>query len=166
MWALPGEQGRSVSVQVDAQGVAQVTLRAEQSAELSADDERDVATSLTAVVPSQNATFAELILQANTPVEAHARGAFALMSTEYDLAGDTAFTHFADSYYQFAPQVVVKPVTGRWREHHTTVLAMSRNDDDPTTPDPARARARSRSPSATGWGRGSIWTISARRMGW
>jgi len=135
---VTGEFGRSVAVQVNAQGIAQATLRAEQVEDLSDEDELSVADALTAVVPNTNLSFAQFVLQSNTPVQANANGAFALMSTEYDVAGETAFKRFTDGYYKYRPEVFVRPVTGRWREYHSTVLVMSRNDNDPTTPDRGR----------------------------
>lgn len=135
---ITGEQGRSVAVRVNAQGIAQATLRTEIIVDFSDEDEFSVADALTAVVPNTNISFAQLVLQANTPVQAQASGAFALMSQEYDVTGDTAFKRFADGYYKTSPNIFVKPVTGRWREYHATVLVMSRNDNDPTTPDQGR----------------------------
>ena len=138
--ATLGAQGRSLSVQVGADGVARALLHAESTADASDETLGQVGDLLTTrLVPELNVTLAEAMLQANTPAEAKRSGAFRLATESYLEVTQPAFTDFADLHWTHSPPLVLQPplVTSRWREHRTTVIASVRADADPRTPDAA-----------------------------
>ncbi len=134
-----GEGERSLSVQVDAAGVARVLVRAEQGEGVSDEDERQVATVLTGRVPGTALPMSSAILAAATPVEAFHQGAFQLLTTEYDRTDVGSLRRYVDNAYLKTPPVirrdlVIKPIQG-WRDHRTSVFAFAKADGDPTTAD-------------------------------
>jgi len=133
-----GAGERTIAVRVNADGIAQVTLRAESTEELSDEQEAEVAAALTMTVGESTRTVADEFLLANTPLDAQEVGAFAMMTTAYD--GTTPlFRKYIDDYYIERPSRVTRGFTIRWRDYNATVIAMTKNDDDPLTPDRGRS---------------------------
>lgn len=132
---------RALSVRVDANGKAQVIVRAEAAAELPPDVHLNMAAALkTKLSP---VSVAETILAAATPQEAKSSGAFAAMTSIYDKQASTGVRAYVDKYYvdKSAALVgkVVPPIVNEvWRDYRSTVLAVVRRDSDPTTPDQGR----------------------------
>lgn len=133
---------RALSVQVNADGVARVRLRAEQADGLPDDVDDEVASSLTTRLQATNLSVSRHILEAETPMEASRAGAFQVLAAEYDRADSSSVRKFVDSYYvRYAPKVAT-PVFNRpvhaWNDYRSTVLAFVRKDSDPLTPDQSR----------------------------
>jgi hypothetical protein len=85
---------------------------------------------------------AQAIVEASTPMEVRAAGAFATITAEYDRAEALNVRSYVDNYYVMAgPSLTGRftppPIT-RWRDYRATVLALVKNDSDPLTPDPSR----------------------------
>ena len=139
--SLGGAGDRTISVRVNAEGVARVQLRGEHTEGLTDEVEAEVQSSLSTVLSSTNMSIAQTILQAATPQEAVQRGAFQVMSSEYDRTDATSVRTFADAYYLRNPIDISGKFTGtfqhRWQDHRATVLAFAKNDSDPQTPDPS-----------------------------
>lgn len=142
--SLGGEGNRSISVRTDAGGVARIRLRSEYAGHLADEVHAEVATALTANVQAANTTFANLIFNANTPVEAKTAGAFKLMSKEYDRTDTRHMRNYIDSYYVTNAHRVsnsFRPVESArlgWHDYRTTIIAFVKADNDPRTPDAAR----------------------------
>ncbi len=137
--ALGGAGDRTISVRVDANGVARVRLRAEHSQGLTDEVESEVQTSLGTVLQSTNTSIAQTILAAATPQEAVQRGAFHVITGEYDRTDATSVRTFADAYYLRNPIDIsgkIAPIFQHsWQDYRATVLAFGKNDSDPQTPD-------------------------------
>ena len=134
--------GRAVSVRVNTSGQAQALLRAEVAPELALQAHLDVAATMTSVLANK-ATIAQTILTAPTPIDAKNAGAFSALATEYDRPTAASMRSYVDSYYvKNAPAVIGKiappVVSALWRDYASIVVAVAREDADPTTPDSAR----------------------------
>ena len=171
---------RALSVQVNADGVARVRLRAEQADGLPDDVDDEVASSLTTRLQATNLSVSRHILEAETPMEASRAGAFQVLAAEYDRADSSSVRKFVDSYYvRYAPKVAA-PVFNRpvhaWNDYRSTVLAFVRKDSDPLTPDQSRGASSIQItfrdwvapfihldylPLATGMARDLVGTLSA-----
>jgi hypothetical protein len=137
--ALTGAEGRSIAVRVEPDGTARALLQAELAEGLTADDEDEVAGALTTRVGASQLSIAETFLDAATPAEAKSRGAFQLITQQYEQASAPAIRRYTDQYYvQHTASISgsIRPiVTTRWRDHHSTVMAFVQPDADPRTPD-------------------------------
>lgn len=131
-----GTGGRAASVRVNAQGIAQVTLRAEFDEDLTDEQEDGVASALTATLPS-NDTVAEAILASNTPLDAKVKGAFQPLTQAY-VSNERFVRKYTDAYYLKQPRKVREGFQSIWRDYRATVMVMSRSDNDPTSPDRGR----------------------------
>lgn len=135
--SLGGDGDRTMSVQVDAQGVAAVLVRSAPAQGFTAEAEGQVAASLTTVLPATNVNVRDTFLRAATPMEASLRGAFDVMSREYDRSDAVNVRNYVDTYFVRDPGRVVgtlPPVThDTWRDYRTTVLAFVKGDGDPST---------------------------------
>jgi hypothetical protein len=136
-----GASGRSLSVRSNAQGIARVTVRSEQSGGLSEDEERG----LKLFLISQTGSSVESHLkEAPTPMAHETLAAYEEVKQGYDVAAGGALHTLLDSYFQqsFADYggswgQVWQP-SDEWQEYRSTLLAIAKNDSDPTTPDPGR----------------------------
>jgi uncharacterized protein YoxC len=139
--SLGGSGDRAISVQVNQQGEARVQVRAEHADGVPEEVEIGMVESLT-TVSSGDKTIAEVILEANTPLEASNRGAFSLIAAEYDRIDVPHVRHYLDSYYLWQPPVIDNrwwpPRPQGWRDYRSTILAFVKNDADPSTADPSR----------------------------
>lgn len=136
--SLGGVGDRTLSVRVNQAGEARVRLRGEHVEGLTEDVENEMEASLQTAIPAnQNATLAQTILSSATPMEANLKGAYRVMSAEYEREGALGVRSYLDQYYVrdpgrfFAPGVLHQ----RWRDHRTVVLALAKPDSDPLTPD-------------------------------
>jgi hypothetical protein len=132
-----GADGRSVSVRCDAQGVARVTVRSEQSGHLSDADEDQFKAILATQIGS---SLKDELMLASTTTAPTALVAYQEATRVYEQ--DPVMQKLADAYfidYSRNPVggIVVEPTT-RWREYRSAVIAIAKNDSDPTTPDPGR----------------------------
>ncbi len=135
-----GAGDRTISVQVNAEGVARVHLRAEHAEGFAEEVEQEVAAALTTSIGTTQQTVVEAILAANTPLEARERGAFTLLTTEYERKDARSMQQYVDGYYLKNPAIVGGKVAGnffhRWRDYRSTVMAFAKSDGDPRTADP------------------------------
>lgn len=137
--SLGGVGDRTLTVRVNEEGIARVRLRADHVEGFTDEAEDEVAASLTTRVPGLSKSFAEAVLEANTPLEAKGFGAFRMMSLEYDRTDAVSVRQYVDTYFmKNAPAVtgkIVPPFRARWRDYRSTVLAFVKADNDPRTPD-------------------------------
>ncbi len=140
--SLGGAGDRTISVRTDAQGVARVYLRSDHAEGFTDEDEAEVAVSLETTLPTTNTSIAKTILSATTPMEAKERGAFRVLTAEYDRTDAPRVSKYADAYFsKNVPLIVgrIPPIfTHRWRDYRSTVMAFARRDSDPVTPDQSR----------------------------
>jgi TolA-binding protein len=136
--SLTGVGDRSISVQTNARGIAQVLLRSERAEGLTDDDEEEINTTLATRIPATNKRIVDTILEASNPAEA--RVAYQVLNTTYDTS-IRARTYLDAYYLRNAPTVSdrITPASRiRWRDYRSTVMAFARNDNDPVTPDQSR----------------------------
>ena len=130
-------------MQVNAQGVARVLVRAEHSEGFSDDEELQIGAVLDMLVPAQSFTVAQAIMAAPTPTDSRAKAAYQVINAQYRRADSIALRSFADTYHARTPDWSLQPLkpsfTTRWRDHRATVLAFAKPDADPTTADGSRA---------------------------
>lgn len=140
-----GASDNSLSVQVNAQGVARVLVRAEHSEGFSDDEELQIGAVLDMLVPAQSFTVAQAIMAAPTPTDSRAKAAYQVINAQYRRADSIALRSFADTYHARTPDWSLQPLkpsfTTRWRDHRATVLAFAKPDADPTTADGSRGAA-------------------------
>jgi len=139
--SLGGAGDRSISVQVNGDGVARVVLRAEHVEGFSEIEETEVASALQTIPQNSTQALSELFLTATTPATAKQRGGFTQLTAVYDRQEAKAFRRFTDTYYldnQHNFIDVFNPLTTQWRDYRSTVLALVKNDVDPGTPDHGR----------------------------
>jgi hypothetical protein len=140
--SLGGAGDRTISVRTDAQGVARVHLRSDHAEGFTDEDEAEVAVSLQTRLPATDRSIVETILSAATPIEAKERGAFRVLTAEYDRTDAPRVSKYADAYFSKNVPLIVgrtPPIfTHRWRDYRSTVMAFARRDSDPVTPDQSR----------------------------
>ena len=135
-----GAVDRTISVQVNAQGEAQVLLRAEHTEGFTDEEEDEVSGTLKTMLPeNNNRSIAQSFLEAATPMEANVRGAFKTMSKEYDRSDGMSVRQYVDAFYIRNPINVVGQFSPlfrhRWRDYRSTVMAFAKHDGNPSTPD-------------------------------
>lgn len=140
-----GAGDNSLSVQVNADGIARVWVRAEHSEGFSHEEEEEVGATLQLQEPQHQRRITELLLDAATPRDSRARAAYRMMHVEYERSDSTALRAYADTYHVRMPDWQIRPqrpdFTTRWRDYRATVMAFAKADGDPTTPDEARGTA-------------------------
>lgn len=141
----PGAGDNALSVQVNAQGVARVQLRAEHSEGLSESEDLDVEAVMHLQVPGTGNNVAQAFLTAPTPSDPKSEAAFKLVHKEYERADAKGFRFYADAYYANTPTYTLYPpgksAFNRWRDNRATVIALAKPDANPTTADGARGAA-------------------------
>lgn len=144
-----GAGDQTLSVQVNAEGTAEVLIRAAHAEAFAEEEELEVE-SVMAIRPraGSNETVADLVLGANTPRDANVGFAYQAVSTEYDRVSSSrtpVFQRYVDTYYVMQPSRAVADFasvfTQRWRDYRATVMAFIKPDSDPTTADGALASA-------------------------
>lgn len=140
-----GVGDNSLSVQVNAQGVAQVVLRADHAEGFSESEEAQVGAAMNIRLPGQTKTVAQALLGAAAPSDPDATAAYKVLHTEYERRDSLAVRSFADVYYLRTPewgaQAIVPNYWIQWRDYRGTVIALAKPDADPTTADGARGAA-------------------------
>ena len=141
--SLGGVGDRTISVRVDVEGIARVQLRSDHAEGFTDQDEAEVAVSLQTRLPTNdNATIAETILSAATPLEAKGVGAFQVLTTEYDRTDAPRVRNYADAYYLKNTGIwmgdIIPPFTHGWLDYRSTLMAFARRDSEPVTPDQSR----------------------------
>ena len=148
--AAPGFTSRegvgdnSLSVQVNSEGIARITLRSEHAEGLSAAQEDQVLGALQSTLPVSGEPLLQAILAAPTPTDAKAHSAYRIIDTEYERSG-SPLKAYLDGYHivnqNRAGLNLYRPPTGRWRDYRSTIMAFVKNDRDPLTPDHTRGTA-------------------------
>ena len=137
-----GAGQRSLQVQVNREGEARVLVRAESAAGVSDEDEVRMMATMQAMVANGSDTVQDVILQAQTPVEAGQRGAWDMIRAEYDASDDGAVRRYLDTQYLYGRSRPVEFERNRWgqsfRDHRCTVMAFLKPDGDPSSPDQSR----------------------------
>lgn len=134
--SVSGEGGRTISVQVNAQGVAQVELSAESAVNVSAEQDASAAAVMRTRI-SSGATIATTLLAANTPQDTELKEAYGIVSQVYDNSPNQHFTHYADSYSQpllwggIQPEVALPNWFGH--DYRTSIIAFVKGDNNPLT---------------------------------
>lgn len=130
-----GEDNRTISVQVNSQGIAQVRLSADHAGAVA----EEAADEVTAVLETRHEAIriVDHILESNTPMEANLNGAFHALNLEYERTDTMSFRHYVDQYYISMPYHTVPGYRYRhnWRDYRTTVIAFVKEDNDPLTAD-------------------------------
>lgn len=132
---------RSMSVQADASGTAQVLLIAEQIEEVSTDHQAQIHQVMQSRVGPDGKMIAERILEAATPLEVKNAGVFTAISDHYENAGG-GIRAFADSYFlknsvRLTNRVQLN-LPPQWKDYLSTVFAFVKDDLDSTTADASR----------------------------
>jgi hypothetical protein len=134
-------QENALSVQVNAQGIARVQLRADATRGFEASDEQQFSNLLQTQVG--NKTMRQIFSEAPSPQDQTVKGAFAQIHTAYH--GNQTTQRYLDGYVgQYTGGRVTLdrlPRLGTWEDHRTTVMAFAKPDADPRSPDPARGVA-------------------------
>lgn len=142
-----GEGSRTVSVRVNAEGVAKILLHSEYASGIKENTQTEFSTVFKANIVGTNRPVGEVLLNSKTPIEANAAGAFRMFSQEYDRTDTLQMRGFVDAYYvknasRVASVTVANPDQGlSWADHdyRATVLAFVKGDNDPQTPDVTHA---------------------------
>lgn len=139
-----GVGDKTISVKVNAEGVAKVQVRAEHTEELPEEVEEGMNTALGTRV-SATKTVSTHLLEAATPMEASEGKAFKLMAKEYEREDALAVRNYVDAYFLRNAPIIQAPFFRRsfqgWRDYRSTVLAVVKDDSDPRTPDQGRGVA-------------------------
>lgn len=148
--AAPGFTSRegvgdnSLSVQVNNEGLARITLRSDHAEGLSAAEEDQVSGALQSTLAGSDESLWQAILAAPTPTDARAQSAYRIIDTEYERSG-SPLKGYLDGYHvsnQYRAGLnLYRPRTGRWRDYRSTIMAFVKNDADPRTPDHTRGTA-------------------------
>ncbi len=144
-----GVGDRAISVQINAEGVARIRLRAEHAEGLSDDDDDEIVAALQTPIQVINSggqtitkSVAQVFLDAETPraVQTNTQ-AYKVMTQEYQRVDSKVFGKYLDAYYLDKPKRVTGFFPGfhhRWRDYRATVTAIAKDDGDPRTPDEGR----------------------------
>lgn len=136
-----GEGGNSLSVQVNAEGIAKVWLSA-GIALANAQQEMQMSAIMNNLVEGETYTVAEAVMQAPTPGDSRVKKAYKQMHREYERADSPVWRNYADGYQVGKYGKWGGGIShGEWDYHYATVMAFARPDGNPTTPDGARAAA-------------------------
>lgn len=144
-----GAGDQTLSVQVNAAGVAQAIIRADHAEAFAEEEELEIEGFLsTRPLATSDQTIADLILGANTPRDGAMTMAYQSISSEYDRVVDSnppLVQRYIDAYYITQPSRAAGRFTSvfsqRWRDYRATVMAMVKPDSNPTTADGALASA-------------------------
>jgi hypothetical protein len=135
---LGGFGDRGVSIRTDTSGACRVLLYPDHVEGFPLATVNDVHKTLTATLPSNSKSFAELIRTSDTPVTMKATGAFSLLSTEYERADTANLRQYVDTYYQKTPGNIIGRVVPRpaiWRDYRASVACYATVGSDPRAGD-------------------------------
>ncbi len=138
-----GEGGRTISVQVDGQGVAKVKIGAESAAGATTEEESSVHGVLQ-TVDEEGITFAERIVSANTPQDMGMEKYYQTVNRMYESSPGRHFTRYVDKFSRDA-MFKVEPdhsiTEWYFNDHRTTVMAFVKGDNNPLTAEPSLGTA-------------------------
>ncbi len=145
--AKPTVTDKALSVQVNAQGIAKVRVRAETVEGTTEEDEGDIYDFLqTSTVGDGAMMISQLINVSPTPADTRAKKAFQAVTNIYKQSSNSSIhrTYYDHYYYQNNHAIAMNNVTGYyndWQYYPCVVFAFARKDDNPTTPDRAHGTA-------------------------
>ena len=135
----------SLSVQVNAEGIATVVLRAENSEGFTQPEEEQVSAVINRQMPEIEMTVAQAIMAAATPTDNWAMQAYSVVAAEYERKDSMAMRTYADTYHARNPEWQLAPTGpsywGTWRDYPATIIAMAKPATDRRTPDGVRGNA-------------------------
>ena len=130
-----GVGDRTLSVQVNTNGQAQVQIRSDYAEGLSEEEDNEMSATLSTKPGTLDTPIYELLLTANTPIEAQA--AYQVIDAEYTKS--PRLRTYIDTHYLRSPALKVATTIPayrtRWRDYRATVMAFVKPDSNPTTPD-------------------------------
>ncbi|MEM1159775.1 MAG: hypothetical protein AAGJ28_02480 [Pseudomonadota bacterium] len=139
--AKAGTGGKSVTVQVNAQGEAKVFLREETGEALAEEQEQEVEAVLDTAVSGRR--IADRFLQARTPGDSALKASYTAITAAYEHKSSKVMRNYLDTHYLRNPSRGYSPITPtiafKWREECATVMAFVKPDDRPLTADGAMA---------------------------
>jgi hypothetical protein len=145
--SVAGAGGRTLSVQVNANGEATVLLQADHGAIFSEAEHVEIESAMATRIQAggQEMSVAESILAGTTPASDTVQPAFRAMTQAYTSAGSTTMRRYLDAYYVQSPSRVATQlgsiVPTFWIDYQTTVLAFAKPDADPVSADGGMAAA-------------------------
>jgi hypothetical protein len=134
-------QSRALAVRVDQNGIARVLVRAEADRGFFGNDLVVMQQVLARPVPGPGggASVEQVILTSGTAGEARSKGAFTVVDDEY--RGNAGTRKVVDGLFKNQLQdgfLVEDTALDFFTDYSTTVMAMAKADNDPSTPDAAR----------------------------
>lgn len=133
-----GIDGHSISVRTDSSGIAKVRVSSEHQQEMSEEDEIQVEGFFDTVVQAGGKTVMETLNDAPNASGETAAGAYTEMKNVYQRSSMQFMHRFADTYYvgmQAGHWQGGVGFGGNWKYYRSTVMAIAKEDGDPTTPD-------------------------------
>lgn len=142
---LGGAADNSLSVQVNALGIAQVQLRNDHAETSSDSDDLQISNMMQMQIADMNISLTEAILTAPTPNDVRAKSAYQTLHLEYDRKDSQVMRRYTDSYQASKAALGKMEITpnywNQWRDYRATIIALAKPDSNPTTPDGARGSA-------------------------
>jgi hypothetical protein len=133
-----GIDGHSISVRCDANGVAKIRASSEQIKGLTEEDEAQVEGFFDTMVQSSGKSVRQVLNESANSSGDNAAIVYGEMKKVYQRANAKAMQKFADNYYASAQNGYYQGgihYGGNWNYYRSTVVAIAREDGDPTTPD-------------------------------
>lgn len=132
-----GIDGHSISVRTDSSGIAKVRVSSEHQQGMSEEDEKQVEGFFDTVVQATGNTVMQTLNDAPNASGETAIGAYNEMNKVYQRSSMQFMHRFADSYYvgiQAGHWQGGISFGGNWKYYRSTVVAIAKEDGDPTTP--------------------------------
>jgi hypothetical protein len=135
----PGAGGRSVSVRTNTQGIARVRVKAENLANTTDTQDREMAAFLATEItaPGQQSRGArQAILEATGPQDLVMRTLYSETTQRYN-SGTSGIQASIDQFYveQYRGPTEWFIPTGQWRDYRSTIAVFAKDDSNPETPD-------------------------------
>jgi hypothetical protein len=133
-----GIDGHSISVRTDSSGMARVRVSSDYQQEMSEEDEIQVEGFFDTVVQAGGKTVMETLNDAPNVSGETAAGVYTVMKNVYQRSNMRFMHRFADGYYvgmQAGSRNKAVNFGGNWKYYRSTVMAIAKEDGDPTTPD-------------------------------
>jgi hypothetical protein len=136
-----GTGGKTVTVQVDANGEARALLREETGTALAEEEELEVAAVLATTVNGES--IVEAFMAASTPAASEITQAYSAVTNAYERSDTFVMRNYLDGIYLNNPTRTYVPLapafTLNWHDEYATVMAFVKPDDSPNTSDSAMA---------------------------
>lgn len=135
-----GMGGDSISVRTNNDGVARIRISSEQSRSLTGEQEFQVSQFFMTSIGEESETVGGTIKKSVNSNDSGLKESFSLIKSQYQTVGNHGMKVLADNYY--ANNIIgsgnfwggiIAP--GHWNDHRTTVIALVKEDADPTSAD-------------------------------